>query len=250
MGKFIDMTGWRMSEHGQPKSILTVLSRDFEFDKQRTTEPIRWICQCDCGVIKSISGLELRRKDNPTLSCGCLYKERIKHFGDFTSRDLTNKRFGSLTVLYKIGTNKYHYNIWHCKCDCGNECNILSRELLSGDTKSCGCRKSTTPENEIESFLKERNIEYQREYIFKDLKDQFLLRFDFAIFNKGILLCLIEYQGIQHTDKNNKWHTKQLEQHDQLKQQYCKDNNIHLYEIQYYENLNNKLNEILLEEGV
>jgi hypothetical protein len=116
-----------------------VLHRDFEFDKIRTTESIRWICQCDCGTIKSISGTELRRKSRPTLSCGCLTKERIKHFGNITSRDLTNQKFGMLTPLYIVGSNKYHYHIWHCKCDCGAECDVLSRELLSGDTKSCGC---------------------------------------------------------------------------------------------------------------
>lgn len=30
---------------------------------------------------------------------------------------------------------------WHCICDCGNECDILSNALVSGKTKSCGCLK-------------------------------------------------------------------------------------------------------------
>lgn len=250
MSNFIDMTGWRMSEHGQPNSILTVVKRDTEFDKIRTTEPIRWICKCDCGTIKSISGAELRRKTKPTLSCGCLTKERNKHFGDFTARDLTNKKIGMLTPLYIVGTNKYHYNIWHCKCDCGNECDVLSRELLSGNTKSCGCRKSTQPENDIETLLIQYNIKYIKEYIFDDLRDKYPLRFDFAIFNNDRLVCLIEYQGQQHTKKNNAWYSEELKKHDQMKKEYCYNKRLDFFEIQYYNNIKDKLIEILMKEGV
>ena len=57
--------------------------------------------------------------------------------------DLTGKRFGKLTVLYRVedyvqpsGQRK---RMWHCKCDCGNECDIRSADLKTGNTKSCGC---------------------------------------------------------------------------------------------------------------
>ena len=56
--------------------------------------------------------------------------------------DLTNQRFGRLTVvkfLYydkKAGSSK-----WKCKCDCGNEVEVLTSCLRRGDTKSCGCLK-------------------------------------------------------------------------------------------------------------
>lgn len=56
--------------------------------------------------------------------------------------DLTGQRFGRLTALYKCNykTNPkqrtYH---WHCKCDCGNECDVDTHKLVCGHTKSCGC---------------------------------------------------------------------------------------------------------------
>lgn len=245
MGKLIDMTGWRMSEHGQPNSILTVIKRDTEFDKIRKNESIRWICKCDCGVIKSISGTELRRKKKPTLSCGCLTEKRNKQFGKLTAYDLTNKKFGMLTPLYIVGTNKYNYNIWYCKCDCGKEKEVSSRELLSGDTISCGCQKNSYRENLIEDILKKHDINYVKEYSFNNLKDQLLLRFDFAILNKdNTVKCLIEHQGQQHY-LNNSWHTQKLEKHDKMKKEYCIKNHIFLYEIKYNDNLQVKMEEIL-----
>ena len=28
---------------------------------------------------------------------------------------------------------------WHCRCDCGNECDVSSEQLRNGGTRSCGC---------------------------------------------------------------------------------------------------------------
>jgi hypothetical protein len=51
--------------------------------------------------------------------------------------DLTNQRFGYLTPMYYIKGGK-----WHCKCDCGNEIDVDTRNLKTGHTKSCGCLKN------------------------------------------------------------------------------------------------------------
>lgn len=53
--------------------------------------------------------------------------------------DLTGQRFGKLVVLYRNGTSKNKKAIWHCKCDCGTECDVLGENLKKGNTKSCGC---------------------------------------------------------------------------------------------------------------
>lgn len=57
--------------------------------------------------------------------------------------DLTNKKFGRLTVIKRdIGTNrknKTNKTLWLCKCECGNEVTITRTNLISGNTKSCGC---------------------------------------------------------------------------------------------------------------
>lgn len=57
--------------------------------------------------------------------------------------DLTGKRFGRLIVLEEaephITPKGEKLRMWRCKCDCGNEKNILQSQLRNGGTKSCGC---------------------------------------------------------------------------------------------------------------
>ncbi len=57
--------------------------------------------------------------------------------------DLSGKRFGMLTVLYKandyIQPSGQHKRMWHCKCECGKECDIRAADLKSGNSRSCGC---------------------------------------------------------------------------------------------------------------
>ena len=50
--------------------------------------------------------------------------------------DLTGQIFGYLTPIQYIKGGK-----WHCKCQCGNEIDVDTRNLNSGHTKSCGCMK-------------------------------------------------------------------------------------------------------------
>lgn len=53
--------------------------------------------------------------------------------------DLTGKKFNRLTVIERAGSNKNKQALWLCKCDCGNEVKVISADLKSGHTKSCGC---------------------------------------------------------------------------------------------------------------
>lgn len=52
---------------------------------------------------------------------------------------MTGRKFGKLTALHPNGRNKHNHLLWKCRCECGNEKNILSFSLTGGGTKSCGC---------------------------------------------------------------------------------------------------------------
>lgn len=100
----------------------------------------KWICQCDCGTVKSIAGCNL--VSGGTTSCGC---SRGKTLGRSDKRlgtlELVGKRFGRLIVLSKVGVVN-HKSVWKCLCDCGNEVSVIGSKLLSGGTKSCGCYRT------------------------------------------------------------------------------------------------------------
>jgi hypothetical protein len=74
---------------------------------------------------------------------------------------------------------------------------------------------------------------------FKDLKGLGggYLSYDFAYFEEGVLVYLIECQGMQHFSPvdyfgGEKKFESQLE-HDRLKRQYAKEHNIQLIELDY-----------------
>lgn len=53
--------------------------------------------------------------------------------------DLTNQRFGRLTVISFAGMGKNGNALWNCRCDCGKEVIADGYLLRKGSTKSCGC---------------------------------------------------------------------------------------------------------------
>lgn len=47
------------------------------------------------------------------------------------AKDLTNQKFGRLTALYRIRSERTK---WHCICECGKETDVFATSLLSGHT--------------------------------------------------------------------------------------------------------------------
>lgn len=59
--------------------------------------------------------------------------------------DLTNHRYGRLTVLELFSREPYSTPQWRCLCSCGQLTVKGTRGLRTGDTRSCGClRKENT----------------------------------------------------------------------------------------------------------
>ena len=75
MGRFIDMTGWVMSEHGVSDSRLTVVERAEDGILPSGKHITRWKCKCECGNETIVSRDQLVRK-NGTKSCGCIHDEK------------------------------------------------------------------------------------------------------------------------------------------------------------------------------
>jgi len=60
------------------------------------------------------------------------------------SQDHKEKRFGRLVVIECLARNRRAGSYWWgCECDCGTRVAVLSRNLIRGATKSCGCLRGT-----------------------------------------------------------------------------------------------------------
>ena len=59
--------------------------------------------------------------------------------------DLTGKKYGKLTVMYRVedhlSKNGNKRVVWHCRCDCGNEVDVMALNLTRNHTISCGCAR-------------------------------------------------------------------------------------------------------------
>ena len=125
------------------------------------------------------------------------------------------------------------------QCENGHEwlARIFSRNKKNGCPK---CSKSKG-EKRIKKWLEDNNYIFKEEYngfvdLVSKLKNR--LRFDFLIYNKNNYnyFYLVEYDGHFHYNKifKDDGH-EELLYHDQLKNEYCKNNNIPLLRIPYWE---------------
>lgn len=208
-------------ETGKIYGRLTVLKRDGLSKDNR----VMWLCQCSCGNTVRIRGTDLRT--GHTTSCGCYNKELI-------TNQIVGQKFNKLTVLERAGTDRNRNSLWKCKCECGNIVITTAKSLKSNHKLSCGCDTRSRGEQYVENYLNNiKTIEAKSEYSFKDLKDKSPLRFDFAIFCNNKLLGCIEIQGSQHYNKNDGYYKEEMIIHDQMKEQYCLDNDIPLLKLNY-----------------
>jgi hypothetical protein len=85
-------------------------------------------CLCDCGntQIKSASTIRNALRTNANMSCGC---SKIK--------DITGQKFGKLTAIKFVTTNKHGGAIWECECECGNKKVASADHLKQGNVTRC-----------------------------------------------------------------------------------------------------------------
>ena len=141
--------------------------------------------------------------------------------------------------------------ILHKKC--GTMYLVTPTNFLSGNR--CPYCRESKGEKWIADYLKNRNISFKRQVRFKDCRNIRPLAFDFQILTSSNNLILLEYDGELHFKpwhiiKKYKDRLVQVQYRDQIKNQYCQDNDILLYRISYKENIEQRLEEILKETGM
>jgi len=104
------------------------------------------------------------------------------------AKDLTGKRFGFYTVLYRT-ENKNNQPCWVCRCDCGTTKPVRSQYLTKAKEPSCGCQ----------------NRQKSRERMAKYNEQQRNLKIGDVVGN----LTIIDYIGLRKQksrDKNESWY--------------------------------------------
>lgn len=210
---------------GKKINMLTVIGKT---DKRDAAGNIKWECLCDCGNTAYVSSTRL--KSGAAKSCGCLSVAALDKGRIDKSIDRVGTKFGLLTVIKEEKTELGKPKKWICKCECGRTKAVLATNLLTGNTKSCGmCGFTSAGNSLIDEILSKNNIPFEREKKFDTCKDKRHLPFDFFVNNR----YLIEFDGIQHFDKNNRFYSETGVLHDKIKNDWAKANNIPLIRIPY-----------------
>ena len=209
---------------GQTFGLLTVLEKG-----PSKNHKVHWKCECSCNEHNILYVSTDKLLNGHTRSCGCL-----------TKNNLLNKTFGKLTVIEE--TNQRASDgciIWRCRCSCPAHTivEVASTKLIQGLVGHCGCEgQASAGETRIIALLDNNQITYQREKTFTNCRylNGTFPRFDFFVDNK----YLIEFDGEQHFHaRTTGWFTQdkyeQIQQHDQFKTSWCKENNIPLIRIPY-----------------
>jgi hypothetical protein len=123
--------------------------------------------------------------------------------------------------------------------------------------KGSGCPKCNASKGEelIAKLLKQKSISFKQEWKPDGLKHKKQLSIDFVIMSKENMIGAIEYQGIQHYKAVNFFGGKELlaenQIRDQIKREWCRENNIPLLEVHYeWKEIEEELDKFLSRLGI
>jgi hypothetical protein len=158
-----------------------------------------------------------------------------------------NKRKMSLAEFIKksnlIHSNKYQYKLVQFENQKDNIKIIcikhgIFEQNVSNHLTGSGCPdcNNSKGENKVKELLLKHNISFVQQKTFKNLKDISLLKCDFYL---PKYKCIIEFNGRQHYEIVQKFGGEkgylENKRRDELKKNYCFENNILYIEIHYKE---------------
>lgn len=99
----------------------------------------KYVIECDCGTIKVVRAGDLKSGD--TRSCGCLSRKLASQRRITDRTTIEGRRFGLWTVIVFYDIYKYASR-YIVECDYGTIKTVALASLLTGLSRSCGCRKA------------------------------------------------------------------------------------------------------------
>lgn len=193
-------------------------------------------CKCNvCGYEWSPLGYNLvSEKFTGCPECG---KKRIGEKKSI-SYDYVMNKFSKVDKNIEIlSIPKRTHEKVKCRCKICNEIWYPTFSNLTKKNNPTGCPfcKMSSGEREIYNFLKANKIKFEFQKTFTDCKIERCLPFDFYLSDYN--LC-IEYDGEFHFGDRNldsNYDMEYIKMRDTFKTNYCKNHNINLIRIPYYE---------------
>lgn len=160
---------------------------------------------------------------------------------------LSIARNGEFTIVDEYNGTRSKAVIKHRKC--GKAFKAYPTQLIHHKT-GCPFCSSSTGEDAVREILKDKGFAFEEQFRIPECKNIRALPFDFCIKEKnGDMLCLIEYQGIQHYEPKFGYDNfKKTQLHDKIKFDFCANNSILLLVIKYKRTTNYNILKNYLEE--
>ena len=105
-GRFEDLTGWKMWEHGVPNSRLTVIERVENYVTPSGKKSAQWLCECSCSKHGRVVVTTNNLKHGNVRSCGCLAHEASVRLLTGNQYGKSNKRYNEYDLTsfdYGVG---------------------------------------------------------------------------------------------------------------------------------------------------
>lgn len=165
------------------------------------------------------------------LDCGCqtnTYRNRTEQ--EFINEVNKNSSLGDYELVGKYINQTTKTLVRHKSC--GFIWKVRPSEIIHGKSSCPKCRKNKSiGESLVEKILSDLGIIFEIEKYIPDTRQ----RFDFYFEYNGVK-CAIEYNGIQHYKEVDYFTASlaEVQERDNRKRKYCKDNCIKLLEIPYF----------------
>ena len=227
------------------KIINYTLSVDNEYEVlEYTSNKKNMTLKHSCGLVFKMTLINFKKHPSgcPNCNSGFIKSKNRKSISEIREvMKETNSEF-SLISEYRLNRAPNGYVFRHNSC--GTEFNAQIKQALQKHGLKCpNCKKRSFYETKILNILNSYNINVEEQKVFTKCKYKRYLRFDFYLPEYNI--C-IEYDGEYH--KMAYHGTKKLEVQkirDDIKTQFCKENDIALIRISYEDNKN--ISEILID---
>ena len=220
------------------KEFLEKSNGEYELlDEYKSSQSKIRIKHLECGTIFEVTPNNFLSKSSGCPKC----HGNVKKTTEIFKKEVETLEGTEYKVLGDYKGKNVKIEFYHQEC--GHTFKMSPDKFLQGHrcTKCC----ETKGEAQVRKILTKLKLDFATQYRFDDCRGKkYPLPFDFAVFKNEKLEYLIEYDGEQHfkpvnfngiDDKKAKELYDINKTRDDIKNNYCKDNNIKLIRIPYTE---------------